>query len=214
MNATAWGAYDDAGDTAGRDSGLITPPPPDRCIDIWPEPVITPHDQSVPSWWLVSAHGGAGVSMLTASWSIAGDSMGAFPAGFEEESPFVVVVARESAWGIARAHDLLTQHLSGRGGATTLIGLVTVAAAPGRLQTALRQRLEVVAGLVDDRHWRIPWIEAWIELTPAELPFWTPGDIVPTGRKREPPHRAVPREVADVAESIRTTIVSFLPTTS
>lgn len=213
MTATAWAAYDDSSETS-RENSLITPPPAARCIDVWPEPVITPHDRAVPSWWLVSAHGGAGVSMLTASWSIAGDSLGAFPAGFEEESPFVVIVARESAWGIARAHDLLTQHLSGHGGATTLVGLVTVAAAPGRLQTALRQRLEVVAGLVDDRHWRIPWIEAWIEMTPDELPFWTPGDPVATGRKREPPHRAVPREVADVAESIRTTIVSILHTTA
>ena len=213
MNATAWAAYDESGDSS-RESSLITPPPAARCIDVWPEPVHTVHDRAVPSWWLVSAHGGAGVSMLTASWSIAGDSSGAFPAGFDEESPFVVIVARESAWGIARAHDLLTQHLSGHGGATTLVGLVTVAAAPGRLQTALRQRLEVVVGLVDDRHWRIPWIDAWIEMTPDELPFWTPGDPVATGRKREPPHRAVPREVADVAESIRTTIVSILHTTS
>jgi hypothetical protein len=211
VSATAWAAADDSREP-GRSHGLITPPPAERCIDVWPEPVYAPADRAVPSWWLVGGHGGAGVSMLTASWSIAGDAMGAFPAGFEQESPFVVVVARESAWGITRAHDLLTQHLSGYGGATTLVGLVTVAASPSRLKSELRQRLEVVAGLVDDHHWRIPWIDTWNELTPDELPFWTPGDPIPTGRKREPPDRAVPREVADVADAIRTTIISILQT--
>ncbi|MFV9460284.1 hypothetical protein ACNJ7E_43590 [Rhodococcus sp. NM-2] len=212
--SAAWHAEHGASDAAPALSAhpLVEPPPPECQADIWPEPVYVPDDRRTPSWWLVGACGGAGVSMLTASWSIAGDTQRAFPGGLEEESPFVLVVAREHAAGIGQAHDLLTQHLSGYGGPTTLLGLVTVAAKPGKLAAPLRQRLEVVAGLVDDRHWRIPWIEQWISLTPSELPSWSPGDPIGTGRKREPPETTVPREVAAAGESIRATILQFLQT--
>ncbi|NKS64809.1 hypothetical protein GS493_23485 [Rhodococcus hoagii] len=189
---------------------IISPPPADRLIDVWPQPVFVPDGAPAPAWWLVGAHGGAGVSSLSASWVFAGDAMGAFPGGFDEESPFVLVVAREHAQGIGRAHDLITQHLSGHGGPTTLVGLITVAAHPGKLAAPLRQRLEVVTGLVGDRHWRIPWIDEWISLTPDELPSWTPGDPIPTGRKQPPAAAVVPRAVAATGEAIRSSIVSLL----
>lgn len=136
--------------------------------------------------------------------------MGAFPGGFAEESPFVLVVAREHAHGIGRAHDLITQHLSGHGGPSTIVGLITVAARPGKLAAPLRQRLEVVSGLVSDRHWRIPWIEDWISLTPHELPSWMPGDPIATGRKQPSAAQTVPRAVAATGEAIRSTIVNLL----
>ena len=190
---------------------LIEPPPQDRWADVWPEPVHVPPGRRVPSWWIVGAHGGAGASMLTASWAVAGDAQRAFPGALGGESPFVVVVARESADGIGRAHDLLTQHGSGYAGPSIVVGLVTVAATPAKPSSELRHRLGVVAGLVDDRHWRIPWIPAWIALTPDDLPTWMPGDPVPTGRKHPPAHTAVPRDVAQVGEAIRDAIVAMLP---
>ncbi|UGQ55381.1 hypothetical protein LRL17_30680 (plasmid) [Rhodococcus qingshengii] len=194
-------------------ASLVLPPSADRLVEVWPEPVWVPEGERPPSWWLIGAHGGAGVSMLASSWSIAGDAMGAFPGGFEEESPFLVVVARESAWGLDRAHDLLTQHLSGYGGAGILLGLVTVAAHPGKIHPRLRQRREVIGGLVDDRLWRIPWIEDWISMTAAEVPVWTPATPISTGRKREPAAIAVPREVAEVGADIRATILDHLRAT-
>ncbi|NKS02677.1 hypothetical protein GS528_17145 [Rhodococcus hoagii] len=127
---TAARQFERSGIGLPRDDHLSTAA--DRLIDIWPQPVFVPDGAPAPAWWLGGAHGGAGVSSLAASWVFAGDAMGAFPGGFDEESPFVLVVAREHAQGIGRAHDLITQHLSGHGGPTTLVGLITVARASGQ----------------------------------------------------------------------------------
>ncbi|MBJ8342907.1 hypothetical protein JGU71_28855 [Antrihabitans sp. YC3-6] len=191
-------------------SSLVQPPPPERRLGVWPEPVWTSRQHPPPLWWLIGAHGGAGVTMLEASWAPAADALGAFPGAHAGESPFMVIVARESATGLSRAHDLLTQHLAGVGGPAQLVGLVTVAAAPGRSAPQLRRRREVIAGLIEDRCWHIPWIDGWIGVTADEVPAWTPTSLISTTRRREPVTTVVPREVAEVGVDIRHTITNLL----
>src|SRR3546814_19114624 len=62
---------------------------------------LLPAGASAPSFWLVGAHGGAGASSLAALWPLAGDAHGCFPGGAAGESPFVVIVARESEVGLS-----------------------------------------------------------------------------------------------------------------
>src|SRR3546814_20380146 len=60
--------------------------------------------------------------------SFAGDSDRQWPCGndVENESPYVVIVARETSEGLRAAHDLIMAHRDQRL-ASTLLGLVTVA---------------------------------------------------------------------------------------
>lgn len=206
-------AFSDAGTALHVPAqGIVAAPPVARRLDVWPQPVFVPESSPAPAWWLVGAHGGAGVSSLCASWLFAGDAMRAFPGAFAGETPFVVIVAREHQHGIDCAHDLITQHLSGFAGETTLVGLVTVAARPGKVPASLRQRLEVVAGLIGDRHWHVPWVEDWLTLRSEELPVWRPGDVVEKRRKQPPASECVPLAVAKIGDQIRSTIVDLLNT--
>ncbi len=193
-------------------SGVVLAPPAHRCAPIWPQPVITDPRRPPARFWLVGAHGGAGASMLAAAWAeMAGDAEGCFPGGFGEESPFVVIVARESAHGLDRAHDLITQHLSGLGGPSLLVGLVTVAAHPGRRESAaLRRRREVIGGLVADQVWRIPWVDSWIEHTAEDISAWPLEQPLPTGRRRGEVEHLLPREVIAPAYDIWDTIAAYL----
>lgn len=199
-------------DDQSRPTTVVQPPPPERCAEVWPQPVFQDPAADPARFWLVAAHGGAGASMLAAAWGqMAGDAQGCFPGGHDNESPFVLIVARESAYGLARAHDLITQHVSGHGGPTLLVGLITVAAQPGRRENAdLRRYREVIAGVIGDQVWRIPWVPGWIETTAEELPAWPLDEPLPTGRRRLPVEEHIPREVAVVAYDIWAAITEYL----
>ena len=196
-----------------RGNGVVLPPPPERCAEVWPQPVFRDPALEPARFWLVGAHGGAGVSMLARAWEqMAGDAQGCFPGGLGQESPFVVIVARESAYGLARAHDLITQHVSGHGGPTVLLGLITVAAQPGRKEIPeLRRYREVIAGAVGDQVWRIPWVPGWIETTADDLPAWPFDEPFPTGRRVGlPVEKHIPREIAATALDIWDAITAYL----
>ncbi|WP_245722057.1 hypothetical protein [Nocardia crassostreae] len=108
----------------------VVPPPESRRAPIWDRPV--PGGGRAPLVWLLGVHGGAGASTLAHVLAPAADAYRRWPGGFERESPFVVLIARETIAGLTRAHDLLRQHHAGLAGPCEVLGLVTVAARPGR----------------------------------------------------------------------------------
>ncbi|MEV0707175.1 hypothetical protein [Nocardia aurea] len=131
----------------------------------------------------------------------AADSSRRWPGVFERESPFVVLVARETIAGLTRAHDLLRQHHFGFGGPSEVIGLVTVAARPGRIPPEIRRYREVVGSLAGPM-WQVPWYEEWTLVEPEQLPTWSPGDPMPEKKRKIDPLEEVPLEVRELGTDI------------
>lgn len=119
-------------------------------------------DGKVPLFWLLGAHGGAGVSTLAWMWSDAADCGRAWPAPIAVESKFVVLVALETVTGLAAADALLRQHHAELAGGCRVLGLVTVAARPGRMSTVIRRDLALYGALTDNI-WRVRWHEEFIQ---------------------------------------------------
>ncbi|WP_182348742.1 hypothetical protein [Tomitella gaofuii] len=160
---------------------------------------LTAQDELSPAWWVLAAHGGSGATALARMWGPAADAAGAWPAGIDEavESPYVVLVARESAAGLAAAHDVLSAYYDAQLDAE-LIGLVTVAAAP-RLPTEIRGYLDVV-GQAAPAHWRIGWHRHWLVMDTDDLPTWQIGDTA-VATRREQPHQ-VPADMATTGNAV------------
>ncbi|MFF0494338.1 hypothetical protein ACFYTQ_35420 [Nocardia sp. NPDC004068] len=155
-------------------------PPLDRRLPVWESPVR--HNQRrAPAVWLLGAHGGAGVSTLARMLAPAGDCGRRWPAGLAGESPYVVIVARETIEGLSRAHDLLRQFHCGLAGRNTvLLGLITSAHQGGRQPKPIRRYLEVIWDLVPESgRWRVEWQGDWPLTEIKDLPTWTPGDARP-----------------------------------
>ena len=118
---------------------------------------------------LLAVHGGAGVSsLLRAGLAAAGavDVGRAWPAGGT-----ALVVARSSTTGLEAARDTARAHAAGEVGLdVTLLGLVLVADAPGRLPPRLRELADLVAG--GFLHvWQVPWLTEWrLAATTEPLP--------------------------------------------
>ena len=161
----------------------VVPPPESRRAPIWDRPV--PGGGRAPLVWLLGVHGGAGATTLSHVLAPTADSYRRWPGVFERESPFVVLVARETIAGLTRAHDLLRQHHAGLAGSCEVLGLITVAARPGRLPAEIRRYRDVVGSLAG-QVWQQPWHEEWTLVEADQLPMWSPGDPVPEQRKRKP----------------------------
>lgn len=133
--------------------------------------------------WVVGAHGGAGettVASLAEDWSAAEHSWPELPAG---RAAACVVVARTNVRGLLAARTALTQWAaSGAGESVSLLGLVLVADAPGKLPHPLRDLAKVVSGGAP-RTWHVPWVEAW--------------------RLGDPPTECAPRSVAKLVSTLR-----------
>ncbi|WP_372465805.1 hypothetical protein [Nocardia spumae] len=180
-------------------AGVIAPAE-SRRAPIWDRPV--PGAGRAPLVWLLGVHGGAGASTLAHVLAPAADSHRRWPGVFERESPFVVLVARETIAGLTRAHDLLRQHRAGLAGPSEVLGLITVAARPGRIPAEIRRYRDVVGALAG-QVWQLPWIEEWTLVEPDQLPVWSPGDPPPQQRKRKlDPLQEVPHEVDALGMSI------------
>ncbi|QIS13502.1 DUF6668 family protein [Nocardia arthritidis] len=182
----------------------VVAPPESRRAPIWDRPV--PGVGRAPLFWLLGVHGGAGASTLAHVLAPAADSSRRWPGVFDRESPFVVLVARETISGLTRAHDLLRQHHSGFAGAAEVLGLVTVSARPGRLPAEIRRYRDVVGSLAGQL-WQVPWVEEWTLVEPEQLPVWSPGDPLPPKKRRLDPLDEVPLEVrelgADIVAAVR-----------
>ncbi|MFD0361152.1 DUF6668 family protein [Nocardia sp. GCM10030253] len=179
-------------------AGVVAPPESRRAL-IWDRPV--PGIGRAPLVWLLGVHGGAGASTLAHVLAPAADSGRRWPGVFDRESPFVVLVARETIAGLTRAHDLLRQHHSGFAGAAEVLGLITVAARPGRLPAEIRRYREVVGSLAG-QVWQVPWYEEWTLVEPEKLPVWAPGDALPQKKRKIDPLEEVPLEVRDLGTDI------------
>ena len=168
---------------------------------VWSRPVAEPGGRP-PAVWLLGAHGGAGVSTLEKMWAPAGDSRRGWPAA--DSAPFVVIVARMQVDGLNAAHQLALQHRAQKVGACGLLGLVTVAAAPGKQDLTLSRSRELVAAAAG-ASWHIDWVPELLTSEPTELAQWTP-DYTPPPAKRfaRPlaPTDAVPESVATAAAEV------------
>ncbi|MFC9999622.1 hypothetical protein [Nocardia sp. NPDC127526] len=179
------------------------PPDPERRAPLWHRRVT--HTKAVdPLVWLLGAHGGAGVSTLAQVLAPAGDCARSWPAVLEDESPFVVVVAKETIEGLTRAHDLLRQwHCGMAGKRAHLLGLITVAHSPGKIPPVVDRYLQVIE-VAAPAVWRVGWRSDWPTTRIADLPVWTPDDEPPA--KGPDPHAAV-RELGDALISAARTAV-------
>lgn len=178
----------------------VVAPAESRRAPIWDRPV--PGAGRAPLVWLLGVHGGAGASTLAHVLAPAADSHRRWPGAYERESPFVVLVARETIAGLTRAHDLLRQHRAGLAGPSEVLGLITVAARPGRIPAEIRRYRDVVGALAG-HVWQMPWIEEWTLVEADQLPVWSPSDPPPQQRKRKlDPLQEVPHEVDALGMSI------------
>lgn len=171
----------------------VVAPPEDRRAAVWQRPV--PGVGRAPLVWLLGVHGGAGTSTLVQVLAPAGDANRRWPGAFDGESPFVLLVARETIAGLTHAHDLLRQHRAGLAGRCEVLGLVTVAARPGRIPAEIRRYRQVVGSLAGCV-WQLPWYEDWTLVEVEHLPVWSPADPPPQqGKRKIDPLRSIPREV-------------------
>ncbi len=170
----------------------VVAPPIDRRAQIWNGPCrASTAAGGVPRYWLLGAHGGAGVSTLAWLLPHAADCCRCWPVPIPSETPFMVLVARETVSGLAAADALLRQHHAGLAGDSRIVGMVTIAARPGRTPTVIRRDLRLYSALVE-RWWRIGWHESLIQqplLTPSRggasdiESDSTPADIAKFGRE-------------------------------
>src|SRR5918999_1627930 len=132
-------------------------------------------------WW-VGVHGGAGettMAQLLPGTRAAGHR---WPIPPPPVPTPVVLVARTHGSGLRRAQRAATEWASGVVRGVSVLGLVLIADAPGRLPRVLDDFADVVGGGVP-RVWEIPWIEEW-------------------RRGEEPNPENTPDEVFEVLESI------------
>lgn len=158
------------------------------------QPRVTPHREPVPpsrqpalpgGLWLMGCHGGAGVTTLAAmgvgldgGWR-RWPQPSATPAG-------LLLVARLSASGMRAAQTAAETCLGPRLPQGLLpLGLIAVAAGPGRPPRLARERLDLVAGWVRNVH-RIPWVAEALAADPDRV------------AECQPLHRAIPRDLFEL----------------
>lgn len=120
--------------------------------------------------WLISAHGGAGVTTLCALDASFRDAQQRWPQDHwsYETGSACVVVARTSASGLTAAQGVLANWADGGAGSARLLGLILIDDAPGKLPKPLRDFARVVSGGAP-RTWRITWNHAWRCGEPIDL---------------------------------------------
>lgn len=159
--------------------------------------------QFPPLFALMGAHGGSGAGTLAAMWAPAVDTGGLWP-GNPATTQRVIVVAREHMAGIAAAATILRQADAGQAPAGVEVhGLVTVAARPGKTPKDVRRYAATVSELVPS-WWQVGWVDHLLSVLPRDLPMWTPGDLVSTGRRSGAGVADVPQTIARTGLDIAT----------
>ena len=138
-----------------RQGGVVLPGPQERLRRRQLEPG---EEQAV--WW-VGAHGGAGESTLEDLFSGSRAAGHCWPMSAAGLAPAeVVLVARTHARGLEAAQRAMRQWAFPGFVQVSLLGLVLIADAPGRLPRPLRDLADHVKGGAP-RVWWVPWVEAW-----------------------------------------------------
>ena len=158
-----------------------------------------------PALWLVAAHGGAGCTMLSEMLAFCGDAGQVWP--IHDEYRFCVVVAKSTMRGLERAHQVVLQGLHTLD-EITIIGVIIIADAVGKLPKALINKLEVIEKLVTV--WQIPYLPALRIVEEGTLATWTPGDEIDVSRKarKRPPTESCPISVATIGKELFATVKS------
>ncbi|MET4926991.1 hypothetical protein P3L51_32340, partial [Streptomyces sp. PSRA5] len=117
----------------------------------------SPHRGQRIAW--VNAHGGGGASTL--AQALGGADLGTgWPEPAEGEPADILLVARTHAGGIRAASQALNALRTGdHPVGVSLVAVVLVADAPGRLPRQLGRRIRVLRSAADVH--RIPWVPGW-----------------------------------------------------
>lgn len=157
----------------------------------------------------VGCHGGAGVSTLAAQLEHVGDSGQLWP-GRADEPPFAVLVARESARGLAAASLAARQYATNNAPAhVQLLGLVLVAGRKGKPTARLRRDRELLVGSgLFANVWHISWHDFLVDTPLNELPSTGP-DPAPAARRADP-RTVVAPDIAAVGQGLRDAAVAVM----
>jgi hypothetical protein len=152
-------------------------------------PVPAPHERlpqfaipRVDTLWWVGVHGGSGETTMAHLLPGTAAAEHRWPIPPPPVPTPVVLVARTSAYGLRRAQRAATEWASGVVRGVSVLGLVLIADAPGRLPRVLDDFADIVGGGVP-RVWEVPWIEEW-------------------RRGEDPTPENTPDEVFEVLESV------------
>ena len=190
----------------------VDAPPESECAVVWDSRIPLPPKSRPPLVWLLAAHGGAGVSTLVQQLALMGDCARQWPSGrFDDESPFVIVVAKETVEGLSAAHYLLRQHACGLAGGSRLVGLVTVAVSDRRPVKEISRLLEVVQSLAP-AHWKVGWNKHYASYPIKDLASWSPFDepVDVKKAKKMPITAHVPVPVIDMCQKIMVDITAMI----
>lgn len=138
--------------------------------------------------FLTGCHGGAGVSTLAALGL--GIDVGARPPRPAVIPSGLFLVARMSASGLSAASTAAEVVINGGLPGQHLLGLIAVAAGPGRPPRIVRERVELVGGWVG-RVFRVPWVADLLATDLANVP------------QCQALLRAIPADLIDLVRSIR-----------
>nr|WP_280310402.1 DUF6668 family protein [Nocardia abscessus] len=204
------------GGAGGGSARGVGAPPPAQQAPVWDRPVPVRRNAipggRAPLVWLMGAHGGAGVTSLERLLAPAADCHRRWPAPIGRESPYVLVVARATVVGLAAADALLRQHHAGLAADSVVVGLVTVAARPGRLPAAIRRDRDLYSGLVE-HVWHVDWHEAWTLAAHDALPVWTPGQPTADSKQRDDELATPPADVRALGQAVTEVIATAHHTT-
>lgn len=190
----------------------VDAPPETECALVWDSRIPVSDDSLYPPLvWLLAAHGGAGVSTLVQQLAPLGDSNRWWPSGsFDDESPFVVVVCRETVEGLSAAHYLLRQYACGMAGKARLVGLLTVAVSARKPAKEIRRLLDVVQSLAPV-HWQVGWNNDLAAHPIKDLASWSPGEVFDVKKvKRLPVTMHVPVPVIEMCQQIMADIKTMI----
>lgn len=190
-----------------NDHGPVPPPastgahtPPVGELPVATESLAS-REETAPAFWCVAAHGGAGATTLSHLWAPAGDAGQRWPAA--DEYTTCVVVCRSTMSGLDAAHSVILQAERTDELGCTLLGVVVVADAPGKVSKPLKQKLAVLEELAT--LWHIDYHPGLREHLPHDLATWepTPEAVAVKKRRKIPPvTEEVPAQVADIGHAI------------
>ena len=146
-----------------------------------------------PAFWLVGAHGGAGVTALAHMIAPAGDSGTEWP----DFQASCVIVCSSTVDNLDQAHQLIATAPAGR----EVLGLVVVARTSGKPPRAISAKIRVLESITTV--WPVPYIKSLVNSSVSELPTWEPTlDNQDTRKKKRHSSHQVPQPVAELGDTL------------